>query len=113
VRQSVSYHLVMTRRSLGFVAAVVVMLASGATPALPQDLPHGTIIDDVRCADDPAQSYALYLPSRYSRDRLWNLLIAFHPAGRGRAMVEKYQAAGEKYQYLQLLDELRRGAGAR
>jgi len=65
-----------------------------------QDLPRGTIIDDVKCAADPAQSYALYLPSNYSPDRSWNLLVAFHPGARGRLMVEKYRAAAEEYGYV-------------
>src|SRR5439155_27107316 len=96
----IRYHLVMTRRPLRVVAAVVVTLATRAMPVLAQDLPRGTIIDDVKCAADPTQSYALYLPSTYSRDRLWSVLIAFHPAARGRAMVEKYQAAAEQYGYI-------------
>jgi len=67
---------------------------------LAQALPTGTIVDDLKCAADPTQSYALYLPSQYTPDRQWNLLIAFHPAARGRAMVEKYQAAAERYGYI-------------
>ena len=55
------------------------------------------IIDDVKCAADRGESYALYLPSTYSIDRKWNLLIAFHPGAPGRLMVEKYQAAAEQY----------------
>jgi poly(3-hydroxybutyrate) depolymerase len=65
-----------------------------------QSLPAGTIVDEVRCAGDPAQSYALYLPSGYSPDRRWSVLFAFHPGGRGRAMVEKYRAAAEQYGYI-------------
>ena len=64
-----------------------------------QDLPRGQIVD-VTCAGDPAQSYALYLPSTYSPDRAWSLLIAFHPAARGRAMVDTYRAAAEQYGYI-------------
>jgi dienelactone hydrolase len=90
----------MTRGPLRVVAAVVVTLAARAMPLVAQDLPRGTIIDDVKCVADPTQRYALYLPSTYSRDRLWNLLIAFHPAARGRAMVETYQAAAEQYGYI-------------
>ncbi len=67
---------------------------------LAQSLPSGTIVDDVKCAADQTQSYALYLPSQYTPDRQWNLLIAFHPGARGRAMVEKYQAAAERYGYI-------------
>ena len=65
-----------------------------------QDLPRGRIVDDVRCAADSAQGYALYLPSGYSPDREWSLLIAFHPGANGRAMVEKYRAAAEQYGYI-------------
>jgi predicted esterase len=67
---------------------------------LAQSFPSGTIVDDVKCAADQTQSYALYLPSQYTPDRQWNLLIAFHPGARGRAMVEKYQAAAERYGYI-------------
>ena len=79
-------------------AIVCLMLACALLAA--QDLPRGTIVDDVKCAAEPAQSYALYLPSNYSSDRPWSVLFAFHPAARGRAMVEKYQAAAEQYGYI-------------
>ena len=85
----------MIRRAallLGFV-----LLAARADA---QPLPIGTIVEDVKCAGDATQSYALYLPSRYSPARPWSILIAFHPGGRGRAMVEKYQAAAEQYGYI-------------
>ena len=82
-------------------APLAIAVVLGCAPALgAQDLPRGTIIDDVKCAAEPAQSYALYLPSNYSHDRGWSVLIAFHPAARGRAMVEKYQAAAEQYGYI-------------
>jgi hypothetical protein len=78
-----------------------VLIALACAPAArAQDLPRGTIVDDVKCADDPAQSYALYLPSNYSRSQAWNLLLGFHPAARGRAIVEKYRDAAERYGYI-------------
>ena len=79
----------------GLPALLTALLAWNA-----QDYPRGTIIDDVKCEADPAQSYALYLPSNYSPDRPWNLLVAFHPGARGRLMVEKYRAAAEAYGYV-------------
>ena len=54
----------------------------------------------MRVADDPGESYALYLPSDYSADRPWSLLLAFHPQARGRALVETYRAAAERYGYV-------------
>jgi dienelactone hydrolase len=80
-------------------AAVLLVLWSGSGAAA-QELLRGTLIEDVRCAADAAQSYALYVPSTYTPDRPWNLLIAFHPGARGRLMVEKYQAAAEQYGYI-------------
>jgi poly(3-hydroxybutyrate) depolymerase len=79
------------------VAALVVVDVSHARA---QDVARGTIVDDVKCADAATESYALYLPSTYSHDRQWRLLIAFHPGARGRAMVEKYAAAAEQYGYI-------------
>jgi hypothetical protein len=76
-------------------------LALGLAAAEPgQDVPRGTLIDDVKSASDPSQSYALYVPSAYAPDQAWSLLLAFHPAGRGAAMVEKYRAAAEQYGYI-------------
>jgi dienelactone hydrolase len=65
-----------------------------------QDLPKGQIIDDVKCTADATQSYALYIPSNYTPDKKWNLLMAFDARARGRAPVERYQAAAEKFGYI-------------
>jgi poly(3-hydroxybutyrate) depolymerase len=83
----------------GPLLALVLVIVSDAS-ARAQDLPRGTLVAEVQCASDPAQSYALYLPSAYTPDRAWSVLMAFHPSARGRAMVEKYQAAAEQYGYI-------------
>jgi hypothetical protein len=85
----------------GLVAALALAVALvPATVAGAQDLVQGQIVGEVKCAADPSQSYALYVPSNYSPDRAWSLLVGFHPAARGRAIVETYQAAAEKYGYI-------------
>jgi poly(3-hydroxybutyrate) depolymerase len=85
------------RRTVAIAALFAVWSPCGVRA---QDLPRGAIVDDVKCAADAAQSYALYLPSAYSPGRTWSLLIAFHPGARGRAMVEKYAAPAEQYGYI-------------
>src|SRR6266849_3822634 len=65
-----------------------------------QDLPRGQIIDDVRCNDDQAQHYSLYLPSNFTTDRMWPVILAFDAGGRGRRGVERYQAGAERYGYI-------------
>ena len=84
-------------KSLVLAAWFVALSAPGGSA---QVLERGTIIDRVQCAGDAAQTYALYLPSTYSPDRKWSLVLAFHPAARGRLMVEKFQAAAEQYGYI-------------
>jgi pimeloyl-ACP methyl ester carboxylesterase len=65
-----------------------------------QQVPLGQIIDDIVCAKDAAQHYALYLPPNYTADRQWPLILAFDPGGRGRRPLEQYLAAAEKYGYI-------------
>jgi hypothetical protein len=84
----------------GTILHVLGCLLLFATAGGGQELPRGVIVDDVKCAADPSQSYALYVPSTYSPDKRWSLLLGFHPAGRGRAIVETYQAAAERYGYI-------------
>ncbi len=83
-----------------FAAAAALTITIGVLPVRAQNLPPGEIADVVKCASDPTQTYSVYIPSSYSTNRAWSLLIAFHPAARGRAMVEKYQAAAEAYGYI-------------
>jgi len=68
--------------------------------AASDSLPAGQVIPDVKCAKDPSQSYALYLPSNYTSDRAWPVILGFDPGGRGRNAVDRYQAAAEKYGYI-------------
>lgn len=65
-----------------------------------QEIPLGQIIDDVVCAKDTAQQYALYLPPNYDPAKKWPLILAFDPGARGRRPLEQYQAAAEKFGYI-------------
>jgi hypothetical protein len=93
-------HAKMHVAELGSLGGMVLALCVCASSAAGQDLQRGTIVDPVQCADDPVQTYALYLPSSYSPERTWSVLLAFHPAARGRLMAEKYRAAAEQYGYI-------------
>jgi pimeloyl-ACP methyl ester carboxylesterase len=71
-----------------------------AAAALAQEVPRGEIMDNVKCAANASQTYAIYLPKNYSADRQWNLILAFDPRGRGRAPVEQFKDAAEKFGYI-------------
>ena len=61
-----------------------------------QDVTPGRILEKVECRSNAQQSYALYLPSSYSKVRRWPILYCLDPMARGRAPVERFQAAAEK-----------------
>jgi dienelactone hydrolase len=65
-----------------------------------QDLPRGRVVRNVVCRANPNQSYALYLPHGYSRDRRWPILYAFDAGARGVLPVERFRAAAERYGYI-------------
>ena len=102
VRSRACYARAMRASGVGRFLAVIagLALASTARAASAQGLTPGIIHDEIAAADDPSETYALYLPSDYSPDRPWNLLLGFHPGARGRAIVETYRAAGERYGYI-------------
>ncbi len=51
-------------------------------------------------AGQPGQTYDVFLPSQYRADRAWPLLMAFHPAARGRDFIDLYRDAAEDYGYI-------------
>ena len=90
------------RMKLSSELTAVGLLLALLTPGtgLTQDLPRGQVVDDVPAVDDQAQRFALYLPSTFTADRSWPLILAFDAGGRGRRAVERYQAAAERYGYI-------------
>ena len=62
--------------------------------------PVGTIVPKVSALAKPDQSYALYLPSQYTSQKLWPIVYAFDPAARGKMPVELMKDAAERYGYI-------------
>ena len=74
--------------------------ANAKPSAAVDELPRGVIVDRVVCAADLSQSYALYLPSTYTKERAWPIVYCFEPAARGRLPVEHFQAAAERFGWI-------------
>lgn len=77
------------------------LLAGGTAAAgAPGGFPTGQLVERVVAGSDPTQSYALYLPSGYTPERKWPLLLCFDPGARGRVPVELFRPAAEKYGWI-------------
>ena len=60
----------------------------------------GKIDPKVVCTSNPAESYALYLPSHFSTNREWPIIYVFDPLARGEAAAEVVRPAAEKFGYV-------------
>jgi predicted esterase len=71
--------------------------AAAQTPApAPGDtLPRGQVVERVWA--DSAHSYALYLPSAWTAERRWPVLVLLDPGGRGTLPVERFREAAERH----------------
>jgi len=65
-----------------------------------QSFPPGDLIARVVALENPQQSYALYVPTKYSRERSWPIVYVFDPLARGPLALVQFQHAAELYGYL-------------
>ncbi len=80
-----------------------ICLGQAAQPTIPEEKPKpGQVIERIVCGANPGQTYALYLPSNYSRNRSWPVVFAFDPGARGKVPVELMKNAAEHYGYIVL-----------
>jgi dienelactone hydrolase len=77
-------------------------VAQQSTPPNPpqQDLQAGVLLPKVSCATPSDQSYALYLPSHYTREKSWPIVYAFDPGARGSMPIALMKDAAERYGYI-------------
>ncbi|MFN8573328.1 MAG: hypothetical protein U0132_14845 [Gemmatimonadaceae bacterium] len=64
--------------------------------------PHGEVIARLRSRANPKATYAAYLPSRYTSDRRWPLLILLDPRGRAAIPLELFREPAERLGYVVL-----------
>jgi hypothetical protein len=63
-------------------------------------VPAGEVQSSVKVLADASYTYALYLPSQYSVQKRWPVLLAFDPDGEGAYPVKLFQPAAEKYGFI-------------
>ena len=83
---------------MGLAALVTLALVLPIAQAAPYQ--PGRLTDPVACAPDPSQTYALYLPSSYTPERRWPLLLVFDPRSRGAHAAEIFREAAERFGWI-------------
>lgn len=63
-------------------------------------LPLGVLIPKVVTSANPQQSYALYLPSKYSPAQYWPIVFIFDPVARGPFALAQFQQAAELHGFI-------------
>lgn len=63
-------------------------------------LEPGVVHESVTVPDEPAQSYALYVPRSYTPDRPSPILYFFEPRARGPVPVQRFAKAAEQFGWL-------------
>lgn len=75
--------------------------------------PHGEVIVRLRSRANAKASYAAYLPSGYTSDRRWPLLILLDPRGRAAIPLELFREPAERLGYMILSSYDSQSDGAR
>lgn len=84
------------------LAALTLSVARGDALAQVEHLPRGEIVERLVSLSDSTQSYALYLPSYYTTDDRWPVLIVMDPRGRAVISLRLFQTAAERHGYVVL-----------
>lgn len=92
--------MIINCRILALLGLLVLTASSRSFASQRDELPRGEVIESVACKADPQQSYALYLPSRYTPEKKWPMLYAFDPGARGKLPVSLFKEAAEKFGFI-------------
>src|SRR5258708_18844680 len=74
-----------------YVAALLWTLSGSA-----EELPTGRVIEKMACREQPANTYALYLPSGYTAARKWPVVYAMDARCRALVPMSAFRAAAER-----------------
>ena len=84
------------------VLPLIVLWSAGlaTADAAPLQVPLGEMVEGIACASDPTQTYTLYIPTSYTRNRRYPVLLIFDPRGRSLLAAELFRDAAEAYGWI-------------
>ncbi len=96
-----------------FIFLVVFFVATSAAAEIePLQVPIGEMVEGITCHSDPTQTYTLYIPSAYTRDRRLPVLLVFDPRGRSLLAAELFRDAAETYGWIIVSSDNTRSDGS-
>lgn len=60
----------------------------------------GAVVDSIKVNDSISETFALFLPKDFSRDKAWPVVFVFDPEGRGRAAAQLFRQGAEEQGYI-------------
>ncbi len=64
------------------------------------EIPLGKIVDSIPITDTTANSFALYLPQNFNKEKQWPVIFVFDPQGRGSGATQLFRAVAEEQSYI-------------
>jgi len=92
----------------------LILLCAASTAAAevpPLRAPIGEMVEGIACASNPTQTYTLYIPSTFTNDRRWPVLLVFDPRGRSLLAAELFREAAETYGWIIISSDNTRSDG--
>ena len=63
-------------------------------------LKKGAVVDSIKVNDSISETFALFLPTDFSREKAWPVVFVFDPEGRGRAAAQLFRQGAEDQGYI-------------
>ncbi len=89
----------MPRLLLVAIGLACTAASTAAAPAAMR-VPVGELVEGMQCLSDPTQTYTLYLPSAFTTDRKWPVLLVFDPRGRSVLAAELFREPAERWGWI-------------
>ena len=87
-------------KKLLFKVSLVVCIFISPFLVAGQDLETGKILDSIAVSNATGETFALYLPSSYKKDKSSPILFIMDPAARGAIGIDPFIEASEKYGHI-------------
>jgi predicted esterase len=80
--------------------AATTTVTTAATDPPPLRAPIAEMVEGIACVSDPSQTYTLYLPLGFDKQRQWPVLLIFDPRGRSVLAAELFHEAADLYGWI-------------